>query len=125
MRHRKPFKRLIALLITFAMLGGFSLPVWAGPSCPHVSTHHHAHHNVNSRAELVFANPDRQCKCNQHADMTMAECVALGIGLGLPASPQVVDIHEPQAGFSPAAVLIRAGTSPELDPYPPKLLRIE
>lgn len=125
MRHGKPFKRLIALLITLAMLGGFSLPVWAGPGCPHANAHHHAHHhNVYSPSELAFANPDRPCKCDQHADMTMAECVALGMGLALPASAQVLAIHELHAAFPATAMLFRTGTSPERDPYPPKLLLV-
>ena len=120
LRYGKPFKRLIALLITLAMLGGFASPVWAGPNCPHSSTHHHSHYTVHPVSGVGFANPDKPCKCDQHADMTMAECVTLTIGLGLPASAQGLSLHEIEAGFPLTAVLIRPGTAPERDPYPPK-----
>jgi len=126
MRCRILFRRVVALLIVLAMGGGYSLPAWAGPACPHAHPAAHARppakHHAQPASEISLRNADRPCKCDEHADMTLAECVAFAIGLGLPAGAQALIAHPAKPEFPSMAVPIRAGTAPERDPYPPKPL---
>ncbi len=121
MRAGNLFHRLIALLVALAMGGSLASPVWAGPECPHGhAAGHHAQHHSYPASELSLVNPDKPCKCDQHSDMTTAECVALSIGMALPAGTSAPGLQKLDASFVPVTILIRSGIDPERDPHPPK-----
>lgn len=122
MRLRELIRQLIALFVVLAMSGSLASPVWAGPECPHAAGHHarHALKHSDSTSEFHFVNPDKPCKCAEHADMTMAECVALAMGMALPANTQALSPVTIGSSFFPTALPIRSGMVPERDPYPPK-----
>ena len=131
MTHDRLGARLLALLVSLAMIAGQAAPVWAGSECPHRHAHsaqarayqhgwsHHAH---TTGQAIEASNPQEPCSdCDRHAGMTIDQCVVACLGVALPASG--ISIGLPRAAptsFSIPQGLLPIGLTPECDPHPPR-----